>query len=474
MERLERYLGWVGERCEELPDKRRGTNSQYSMADIGLAALSVFFMQSPSFLAHQRALAHGRGRSNCQTLFGMTKIPSDNHIRKMLDGVPADHFASLFTDFLADIEAHAPRRTRAIRRAGQAVCGGLEDFRRLADPHTPDDPGRLPIALDGTEHFRSKKIGCKQCLERQVMVRTGVRERGKDAVGEKAKTALRPVTEYFHSFLGAAVVSPGQSRVLPLPPEFITRQDGAQKQDCERVAAKRWLATHGPGLAAYRPVYLGDDLYACQPICEAVEATGASFIFVCKPGSHPVLSEYVSRIGLAEHVETLGKGKARRRHRYRWLADVPLRDGKDAMTVNWIEIEISDPANDRVTYRNSFVTDLAVCADTVAEIVSCGRARWKIENETFNVLKNAGYNIEHNFGHGKNGLASILVVLNLLAFAMHTACDLLEDAWREAARLLGARKRLFEHMRSITVYIVFGSWHALMTTIATGIPPPQL
>src|SRR5258706_3240895 len=64
------------------------------MAEMGVAAFSVFFMQSPSFLAHQRHLAQGavHGRSNCETLFGMTKIPSDNHIRDMLDGVPPECF----------------------------------------------------------------------------------------------------------------------------------------------------------------------------------------------------------------------------------------------------------------------------------------------------------------------------------------------------------------------------------------------
>ena len=83
------------------------------------------------------------------------------------------------------------------------------------------------------------------------------------------------------------------------------------------------------------------------------------------------------------------------------MQGVPIRDGKDALDVNWLEIVIRD-CNDKITYRNSFITDLPVDADTAENLAAAGRARWKIENETFNTLKTKGYNLEHNFGHGKN------------------------------------------------------------------------
>ena len=158
-------------------------------------------------------------------------------------------------------------------------------------------------------------------------------------------------------------------------------------------------------------------------------------------------------------------------HRYRWLGEVPLRDGKDAMLVNWLEIEIVDQAA-KVTYRNSFVTDLAVTRDTVADLAACGRARWKIENESFNTLKTKGYNLEHNFGHGKQHLAATLATLNLLAFAMHTAADLVDAAWKAARAAVGARKRFFEELRTITTYLVFPTWATLVETLRSGEPPP--
>jgi len=410
-----------------LPDSRSGRNSRYVMADIGLAAFSVFFMQSPSFLAHQRTLAERCGRSNAETLFGMTAVPCDNHIRQMLDGAPTDHFDAVFAHIVKDLDE----------------SGGLRPLRRL--------DGRVLIALDGSEHFCSRKINCAHCSTR------------KRADGE---------TEYFHSFVGATLVAPGHTTVVPLPPEFVRPQDGARKQDCEPIAARRWLTRVGRRHAWLRPVYLGDDLYAHQPMCLDVLAAGGSFIFGCKPSSHKTLTEYLTGVELDGFSHSVGRGSAKRMHRYRWMQGVPLRDGKDALTVNWLEIEIAKP-NGKVTYRNSFVTDLPVTRETAVEIAACGRARWKIENETFNVLKNNGYNLEHNFGHGKDTLASLLVALNLLAFAMHNACDLTVRRWQEARTKLGARNRLFNHIWSISAYHVFPSWNALMRTIVTGVPPTK-
>ena len=169
---------------------------------------------------------------------------------------------------------------------------------------------------------------------------------------------------------------------------------------------------------------------------------------------------------------TVGTGAAKRRHRYRRMEGVPVKDGKEALLVNWLTIEIARP-NGEVTCRNGFVTNLPVNRQTVVDLATCGRARWKIENDTFNVLKNNGHRLEHTFGHGQNTLASVPVALNLPAFATHNACDLVAPSWQQARRNLGARNRLFTHIWSITADHVFRSWHALMRTIITAVPPPR-
>ena len=332
---IEQLIGELKEVCAGLPDKRVGPRreGEYSMADIGLSAFSIFFMGSPSFLAHQRALQRGHGRSNCQTLFGMSAIPSDNYIRLMLDGVSPAAFDRLFVQALE-------------------AAGPLSPFQRL--------DGRVLIALDGTEHFCSRKIRCQNCCTRR-------RSDGG--------------TEYFHAFLGASLVAPGHQRVMPLAAEFIAPQHGAPKQDCERDAAKRWLVKHGANVADLRPIYLGDDLFACQPIAEAIRAVAGNFILTCKPASHQTITEYLAGAELSEHRQTVSQRGKRTTTIYRWLSAIPLRATEDALAVNWFSVEIRNHTGKR-TYYNSFVTDLPVTAENVAELAACGRARWKIQNET--------------------------------------------------------------------------------------------
>ncbi len=426
MSAVEQLIGELSEVCAGLPDRRKRPpgDDDYTMAEIGLSAFSIFFMGSPSFLAHQRALEEGHGRSNCQTLFGMSAIPSDNYIRLMLDGAAPAAFDGLFF--------------KAIEAAGP-----LTPFQCLG--------GRTLIALDGTEHHCSRKVKCQQC---------STRRRSDGGI------------EYFHAFLGASIVAPGHKQVLPLPPEFIAPRDGAEKQDCERNAAKRWLARHGATVAHLRPVFLGDDLFACQPIAAAIHDAGGNFILTCKPSSHKTIAEYLQGAELQEHRETVCKRGKRTTTVYRWLDAVPLRATDDAITVNWFSIETFNARGKR-TYYNSFVTDLPITRDTIAELAACGRARWKIENETFNVLKTNGYNLEHNFGHGKQTLASVMVTLNLLAFAFHTAAYLGVLAWRTAVIARGPTYRFFEHLRTITVYVVFEDWpHLLQSIAAAAVRPP--
>src|SRR5690242_12276120 len=263
---------------------------------------------------------------------------------------------------------------------------------------------------------------------------------------------------------GRSLVAPGHTQVLPLMPEFLTPQDGAAKQDCERAAAKRWLARHGAVLAGLRPVYLGDDLHACQPIAHAIRDTGGNFILTCKPSSHQTLAEYLTGVDLTEHRQIVRHRGKSTTYVYRWLTQVPLRASADALHVNWFSIEILNTQGHRTCY-NSFVTDLPVTAGTVADLAACGRARWKIENETFNVLKTHGYHLEHNFGHGKLTLANLLVTFNLLAFAFHTVATLSVLAWRNAIAARGTKRDFFQHLRTVTASIIFADWQVLLLAI---------
>jgi len=428
MELLPSLLSELKAVCATFPDPRQGRTGNIAMADFGLSAFAMFFMQSVSFLAFQRRLEQGYGRSNCQTLFGIEKIPSDNYIRDILDGTDP----ALLQPCFARVEQFLTEPP--VRQA----------FARLG--------GRIIVALDGTEYFRSEKLGCGNCL-------TCKHSNGK--------------IDHYHTLLAATVVAPGHSKVIPLFPEFIVTQDGAEKQDCERNAVKRWYEKHGERLRPSRPVYLGDDIFACQPIAKMLNDNGDDFIFTAKESSHKALYDFMAGAEPERHEVKVRKRKSTETRRYRWFQDVPLRDGKDAMLVNWIGMEIAD-AKGKVKFSTAWVTSLPVSKYNVVDIADAGRSRWKIENESFNVMKNHGYELEHNFGHGEKFLAMTLAAFNLLAFAWHTVLDLVEPPWQAARGAVAKRTTFFGDLLTLTSYVVFPSWQVLLEAINTSTIPPEL
>lgn len=406
-----------------LTDKRTGKNSRYGMEDAALSAFSVFFTQTPSFLAYQRTMEGSKGKSNAQSLFGIHRIPSDNQIRKLLDSVKPEEVFPVFEEIFKVLEQQ----------------GQLESFRSFADT--------LLIALDGTEYFSSTQIHCPHCSTRTLK-------------SEKI--------HYFHSVVTPVIVAPGQAHVIPLMPEFVLPQDGHGKQDCENAAAKRWLSQQGKRYSKLNVTILGDDLYCHQPYCQQLLAQNFNFILVCRPESHTTLYEHLEGIELPTLTRTHWTGKVEETYTYRYLNGVPLKDGEDALLVNWCEITIRRP-DGKVLYQNSFATNHEITHDTVTEIVQCGRTRWKVENENNNTLKTKGYNLEHNFGHGQQYLASLLATLNILSLLFHTLLERLDEKYRLLRSHLPTRKTFFDDLRALTRYLYFDNWEHLLTFMFEGL-----
>ena len=307
-------------------------------------------------------------------------------------------------------------------------------------------------SFDGTQFFTSTKIHCVRC---SVKVQNGQ-------------------THYAHTAITPVLVAPGESRVITLEPEFITPQDQQEKQDCERNAAKRWLTRHRDRFGSHVVTYLGDDLYSNQPFCEQVRAGKQQhFVFTCKPDSHTTLYEEVAllnRLGAVSQVsDRHWTGRAHERWTYRYVNAVPLRAGADALLVSWCELTIIQEATGQLLSQNAWITDHVLSDQTVRPLVAAGRARWKIENENNNVLKNHGYHLQHNFGHGHHYLAQVLVLLNLLAFLMHTVLDLGDEAYQRIRRELGTRQTFFNDIQALTRYWFFANWQQLLDFMAAGL-----
>lgn len=416
------------------PDKRTGKNCVYSMEDAALAAFAVFTTQSPSFLAYQRTMEQTRGQSNAQTLFGMSQIPTDNCVRTMLDPVAPSHLFPLFTQIFEALNA-----------------GGHIDPFRVSLEASEDGPGALLIALDGTAYHHSHTIHCPQCTV------------AKHHNGQ---------TSYSHTVITPVIVAPTLSRVIPLAPEFIVPQDGHDKQDCETAAASRWLAASAGRYRDQHVTVLGDDLYSRQPLCEQILAAGLHFLLVCKPSSHPTLYEEVEGLarvgGVTTHEITRRKGKQTLTDTYRFASELPLRAGLDALAVHWLELTTTD-AGGQTIYHNAWVTRHTIHQGNVAALAAAARARWGIENGANNTLKTKGYHFEHNFGHGKKHLSSLLATLNLLAFLLHTVQEMTSHKYRLLRASLPTRQTFFDDIRALTRYLCFESFEALLDFMLKGL-----
>ena len=425
---LDRLVKRLKQSFREFCDVRKGQNTQYDMVDAGMGAFSVFFTQSPSFLAYQEDMKRRKGRCNAESLFGMDQIPSDNQIRSLLDPVAPSYVSPVFREIY--------------HRLDQA--GVLQDFRSHA--HC------LLIAMDGTEYFSSKKIHCGNCSSRELS---------------------NGAINYYHSVLTPVIVKAGNERVIALEPEYITPQDGKEKQDCEIEAGKRWLDKHGDFYAAQGVIMLGDDLYSRQPYCQKLKDKKLHFILVCKPDSHVALYETVAFLAangvLGTYQKRRWNGNYGEIYTYRYANKLPLRGDQEAIEVNWCELTITRQDTGEQLYKNAFITDFEVTETTVDAIARDGRARWKVENENNNVLKTKGYHLEHNFGHGNQDLASLLLSLNLLAFLFHTVLDLVDEKYRLIRQALRTRQKFFQHIEALLCYIQFSSWDELLLFMCKGL-----
>ena len=419
------------------PDPRKGTNKRLSLPDLALAAFGCFFFQCPSFLAFQRLMQQGRGFNNAQTLFGVEQLPTDNQIRNILDSITPEHLQPVFHDTFEVLQQR----------------NLVESFRCFQNTHL--------IALDGTGYFHSHTIKCPSCTVKQH--RNGQ-------------------VSYSHSALLPALVQPGCPHVIPLQPEFIVPQDGHDKQDCELVAGKRWLAAAGPRYSALASTLLADSLFAVQPFIELVTDQGMDFIFVSKSSAHKHLYEEIKAFEQLREVAVLSRTQWTGKHRltltYRYLNGVNLNAKPDSISVNWAALTVTDE-NATVTAQYAFISSHAITAANVEHLIEAGRCRWKIENENNNTLKTKGYHFEHNFGHGKKHLSATLLSLNLLAFLFHTVLELTDIQCAQLRQALPRRDTFFQHIATLTHYLCFFSWDSLLTFMIRALkdgprPPPDL
>jgi hypothetical protein len=416
----------LSEHFSTVVDYRQGGKVDYQMHDCLMSAFAMMFFQDPSLLAFQQRMQEKIQNSNLRTVFNVRNIPKDTQLRDVLDQIPPAELDGIFSEFF-----HRLQRGKH-----------LVNYQFMGD--------RYLVSLDGSEYFSSENIHCPFCLTTQ------------------SKGQLR----YHHQILQSVIVHPDMRQVIPLAPEQISNRDGAKKQDCEINAGKRVVDKIRKTYPKLNIVITGDGLYSKQPFIDKLKKARMSFILVAKPTDHKILFEWVNelmQLGDGGRLELMGaKG---RRHCYQWVNGVPLNGTKDAGPVNFFKYQIISKSK-KITYQNSWVTDFIVDQNNVVELVKGGRARWKIENETFNTLKNQGYHIEHNFGHGQQNLSMVFFVLNLSAFYVHQILELTDRLYQNVRYTkFTSRKEFWNQLRCTFRILVFRNFEHMLAFILN---PPQI
>jgi len=413
----------IRERAEAIPD-HQPDDAEISLSDAIMSAFALFSLKDPSLLAFDER----RNDENLHSLYHIEKIPCDTHLRTILDPLDPELLRPLFKEVFRQLQR------------GKA----LESFVFYE--------GCYLLSLDGTGYFSSKKVHCPSCME---------------------KTSKNGEVTYSHHMLGAALVHPDHKEVLPLMPEPIIKQDGETKNDCERNAAKRFLNKLRGDHPHLNLIVIEDGLSSNAPHIRELQNHHLHYILGVKEGDHKFLFEQVRQAEATGQVtvwewvdEATGV-----RHRFRFLNEVPLNESNQDLSVNFLEYWEIRP--DGRQQHFSWVTDFPLTQQNVQQIMRGGRARWKIENETFNTLKNQGYQFEHNFGHGNQNLSVVFAMLMMLAFLVDQTQQLCCPLFRKVWKKMGSKKMLWERMRSFFREYIVASMQEIFEALYYGYERPR-
>ena len=403
-----------------LPDRREPAKIDYSIHDAMMSGFACMYFQDPSLLQFQERLKGAENRHNLETLFAVNNIPGQTQLRDIADEVKSDTLSPIFKDYFSRLQ-----RGRHLLQ--------YQLF-----------PGLYLCSIDATQYFHSQNIHCDSCL-------TTEHKNGD--------------VSYSHKVLQAAVMHPDKRQVIPLMPEEIRNTDGNVKQDCEINAAKRLIPEIKKDHPQLGLIIVGDDLFSRQPFIADVLAAEYHYIFTVKSDSHKYLMEWIDAYDKEDINERCIIDKKGRTHKYEWVNNVPLYGSADSIKVNFFRYQIISKdknGNEKIAYKSSWVTDLEINEENCVTLVRGARCRWKIENECFNTLKNQGYSIEHNYGHGEKNLCFNFFLLTLLAFFFHQIFELTDHLYQECRKKFGSKQNMWSSLRSYIMIFVYETWEVLL------------
>lgn len=402
------------------------SRSQIPLADHLMSGLAMFGLKYASLLQFNNdSRADEATRHNLRTLYGIKQAPCDTFLRERLDSVEPTQLRPVY------------------RKLFSAVQRGklLEHFGVFDDHYL--------LSIDGTGVFSSQAIHCDHCCEKH-------HRDGK--------------VTYYHQVLAAVLVHPEQREVFPLAPEPILKQDGQHKNDCERNAAKRLLTDLRREHPHLKLIVVEDALASNGPHIQHLKALDYRFILGAKQSDHAFLFDWIDTSEQTKVYQTTDEQGIV--HRFRYHQDVPLNASHVELEVNFLEYWQEKPNGK--TQHFSWVTDLPVTEDQLMPLMRAGRARWRIENETFNTLKNQGYHFEHNFGHGHQHLTTVLMHLMMLAFLIDQIQQHCCGLFQRGVEKMGSKMRFWRKLRERFNSLLILDWETLYLSIAFKLKPQPI
>ncbi len=423
--KIKKHLGFsslrksISDVFRKIPDTRQALKVEISVHDALMSGFACMHFQDPSLLQFQIRMQEEQHQNNLRALFDVKNIPKETQMREIIDGIDSDYFRPIFKDLYSRLQRGKH----------------LEQYQIL--------PGIYYFPIDGSQFYSSKEVHCEQCL---------------------VKHHKKESSTYSHQVLQGGIAHPACSEVIPFMPEQIINSDGADKQDCEMNAAKRFVGRIRAEFPQLGLLIGGDGLFSKQPIIEDILGERLHYLFVAKPTDHKYLMEWVDAYDDLERVEFVDDKE--RHHVYEWMNAVPLNGQEDTINVNFLRCTITKTTKageEKIAYRNSWVTDIEILPENITTLVRAGRCRWKSENELFNVMKNHGYYMERSYGHGQKNLAFNFYLLTLLAFSFHQIAELTDKLYQACRKKFGSKRHLWENLRSYFHLLIFETWESLLS-----------
>jgi hypothetical protein len=396
---IDSLIKLVRKGLKQVTDPRRN-NISYDLSSLLNLGFAMFHLKDSSLSSFREQ--YSVRAENLERVYGVKELPGNIALRESIDEVAPTELQGLFKPLLDLLDKEGVFKEREV----------LGDY--------------TIISVDGTGHYCSGVKGCPQCM---------------------VKNHRNGKTTYYHQLLGAVAVHPKQSTVFPVACEAIIKQDGSTKNDCELNASKRIIPQIRSGMGDKKVIAVFDALYINGPHIKALLKEKMSYIIGSKGQTY--VDVQAERLGKKKKLQSLIWETVDKNCTASFTNGLILNGQHQDILTNYFEFSETDKKTGKTTFYSTWITDIPIDLENIKELIDVARSRWKIENETFNTLKNQGYHLEHNYGHGKKHLATNFAILTFIAFLTDQIAQHLDKDFQDAKTVCKTFKSLWEKIRSI-------------------------